>query len=293
MTRSRRVLEAFVSGSIVYVMMAACSSSGKMADAGTTSGSATGGHTGAGGVGHGGQSGTGGTMGMGGTLGTGGAGGDSGIFDALMDPVSDAMAGVENPQSGARLKGKYLLGSDGSKQYQLSVNRFDVTDNAPFTAGYPGHGVQPVWFDSMLMTDCMFATATDGSLRCVPGVVEPPGESASYSVAFTDAQCTQPVLPMNTVTGFGCAQYAPPPYVSAVIVAQPTACAPTTAAPWPVHVYKVGAALSPPPTATYVVSVNGAALDCTAVGISQPLTWYTLTETAPATFVQGTAGIDP
>src|SRR5262245_1097586 len=132
MTRSRRVLEALVSGCIVYALMAACSSSAKMVQSGS------GGHAGTGGIAHGGNTGSGGHSG---NAGTGQS--EGGLMDALRDPVSEAMAGLETPASGSRLKAKYLMGSDGSKQYQLSATEIDVIDFSP--GGYKTRNVQQVW----------------------------------------------------------------------------------------------------------------------------------------------------
>ena len=101
MTRSRRALDALVSGLIVYGLMAACSGKTTMQVAAS----------GVGGAGHGGSG------------GHAGSGGDGSLFDALRDPVSDALAGIENPQSGTRLKGKFTMGADGSKQYQPRLPR--------------------------------------------------------------------------------------------------------------------------------------------------------------------------
>lgn len=284
MTRMRRAFEALVSGCIVYGLMAACSSNkGMMASSSTMGGGATahGGHPTTGG--------SGGTMGMGGT-GTGAE--EGGILDALMDPVSEAMAGIENPQSGTRLKGKYMMGSDGSKQYQLVVNEFDVQDYPPYTGtGAPqGRGVQPVWYDSMLMADCTFYPAADGKLRCLPGHQVVPG--MTYGVVYLDNQCTQPAFAMKQ-TGFGCTAYSIPPYVMATAsLPPPGACPTTTSMPSPVHVYQTGAALTPQPSTYYLVENNGmGGLSCSPV--SQQGVLYALTEVAASAFVEGTTGIDP
>jgi hypothetical protein len=290
MTRSRRALEAFVSGCMVYALMAACSSKGMIGEGtGTTSGhgsTGSGGHGGTGGMTHASSAGSGGAMGNGGTM---GSGGDSGIMDALTDPVSEAMAGIENPQSGTRLKGKYTMGSDGSKQYQLAVNVYDVIDYLPFNNGtYIGRGVQPVWYDSMLMTDCTFTTAADGTLRCLPGVALTPG--AAYNVVFSDDQCSQPLMPMEA-TSFGCPTFPVPVYVTLYEEQPPAACAQTTPKTLPIHVFKVGAMTSAPAQA-YTIS-NGPTLACNSINLSQSVVWYTATEVPASSFVQGTTGIDP
>ena len=106
-----------------------------------------------------------------GTGGAGGAGGggllDSGIMDALMDPVATAAA---DPISGTRLKARFRLATDGAKEY------------------LPG-----TWYDSLRSEECAFTTAADGQERCLPD-----GSSASV---FADSACTMPIL----LTQTGCA----------------------------------------------------------------------------------------
>lgn len=249
MTRSRRVFEALVAGGIVYVLMAACSSGGGLG--GHTS-QGSGGRTGAGGLAHGGQSGTGGVMGSGGTM---GSGGDSSLFDALTDPVPEAMAGLENPQSGTRLKAKYIMGSDGSKQY-------------------PGPtGV--LWYDSMLMTDCAFVKAADQTWRCLPtGTTDP------FSPLYTDSQCTQPI------TGLGnhASCFAGPP----VYIALPYSYAQCDAR---YIAYQVGAVI-PAPQVIYMHDVNLGCIQSTSPPTSFTA-FYALTTVPPSAFVQGTLGVDP
>jgi hypothetical protein len=193
-----RVRDVFVSlagSTVVYVAMAACSSGGggtsssKVAGAGASapihvgaggavastgaSGTGTPGAGGAassgttGGVASTGATGTPGAGGMASTGATGasGAGGtgpitDSGLLDALMNPVPPAMA---DPTNGQRLKATYRQGEDGSKE---------------FVAG--------VWFDSGRNENCSFALASDGKLRCLPN-----GQATSV---YADSQCTTAIV---------------------------------------------------------------------------------------------------
>ena len=89
-------------------------------------------------------------------------------LDALTDPVGMANAAPE--QSGSRLKAKYYVGSDGSRQFLG-------------------------WHDSMLNVDCAFYPASDGTTRCMPA-----GTTVSASV-FSDPGCSQPLAE----TSKGCA----------------------------------------------------------------------------------------
>ncbi len=155
--------------------MAACSSGGGGGGGITTKSYGTGGAQGmtaamAGGGGAGGPSavatGSGGASGAtaGGTGGTSGTIVDSGILDALTDPVPSAFA---DPTDGTRLKATYLIGADGSKAYLTSV-----------------------WYDSQRSEDCSFGVAGDGQTRCLP--------NGAAGGLFADSACTQPILSMPT-----------------------------------------------------------------------------------------------
>lgn len=66
--------------------------------------------------------------------------------------------------SGARLRRKYIVGDDGSRE--------------------------PVgWFDSELMTECAFQLAADGERRCLP-----PQFDLTFTIRYLDAACTKPVM---------------------------------------------------------------------------------------------------
>jgi hypothetical protein len=256
MTRSRRVLDALVSGFIVYGLMAACS--GKT----TTPGIAVG----AGGAGHGGSG------------GHAGSGGDSSLFDALTDPVSDALAGVENPQSGTRLKGKFTMGADGSKQYQLTTT-YGVYSN--FTGPL---AVEAVWYDALLQEDCTFLQAADGKLHCLPGVLALPSEPVyGFAVYYADAQCTMPFVAQYLPTT-GCVAAATPKYVQAQEYAT---CGVATT-----RVLQVGSPAAAPPTA-YEASEPGTCGPLSPEQAGTVMGWFSATEVAPPTFVEGTIGVDP
>jgi hypothetical protein len=180
----------FFSGSLVlYVLMAACSASngnkngsGNQASAGNASMSAgLGGMTSASGgdavanAGGGGKgaSATGGD----GTVTTSGMGG---MLGEMMDPIPEADAAT----SGTRLKARYYVGADGSKQF----------------IG---------WRDTMRNEDCSFATAEAGMVRCLPAV-------GAYATFYADAGCSQPLAtvakPQQGLCGAAAAAQ-PPAYV--------------------------------------------------------------------------------
>ncbi len=162
--RLRDVGLSLLGSAVVYVSMAACNAGG-----GSPSGVKPGG---AGGNGMGGPvaAASGGGMGGSGSVtdGTGTSGGsagmDSGLFDALTDPVSTANA---DPQSGTRLKATFRTGDDGSKEY------------------VPG-----VWFDSMRNESCSFTTGADGKVRCLP--------AGAAGGVYSDSACTNQVVAVPT-----------------------------------------------------------------------------------------------
>jgi hypothetical protein len=90
------------------------------------------------------------------TTGAGGTGGDGGTGGS-------AEVQGQGFVSGPRLRAKYYLGTDGSKQF---------------------HG----WYDSQRQEDCFYVTATDGTRRCMPV-----DYSAKFGSYFADAACTQPL----------------------------------------------------------------------------------------------------
>jgi hypothetical protein len=87
-------------------------------------------------------------------------------MDDVIEPVPDAAA--EPAQSGDRLKARWRVGSDGSREF----------------AG---------WYDSGRSENCSFQLV-NGSMRCLPAY------GATASGYFSDASCTQPLF-----VGVGCA----------------------------------------------------------------------------------------
>ena len=125
----------------------------------------------------------GGNEGAGGTTSSDGSAIDV-VLDGITNPVSNAAAEVY--QSGSRLRAKYYLGDDGSKQFWN-------------------------WYDNKLNIDCSFVMAADGKTRCLPY------QGASSYTYFSDSNCSTPlaiadcsspgayVITLQTV-GSGCTQ---------------------------------------------------------------------------------------
>ncbi len=167
----------------------------------------------------------------------GGAGGHDG------GPVHDAMADVN--QSGSRLKAQYYVGTDGSKSF----------------AGM---------YDSQTKQDCAYATASDGTNRCLPA-----GPHVIASTAyFSDASCKVPILnvPKDCTT--------PPPYVTTF----QTMCGGTTQ----FSVFPSGAAFTPG-VSVYLGTGSGSTAMCMMIKASDVKgAWVGVgAELAPSTFVQG------
>jgi len=168
----------FLGGSItVYLLMAACSAGTK-------------GHVAPGPIAsQGGNSSHGGTIAANaGTSNPNATGGDAvatsgkpaggnatgGTIGDMMDPVPDANAAV----SGTRLRARYYVGEDGSKQF----------------IG---------WHDMMRDEDCTFWQPPGGTLRCTPFYV------TSAASMFSDIGCSVPVTIAVKATGSACGVTAP------------------------------------------------------------------------------------
>jgi hypothetical protein len=90
---------------------------------------------------------------------------DGGILDALINPVTDARAAdAPAATSGSRLKGRWQVGADGSRQF----------------IG---------WYDSERKEECQYMLASDGKMRCLPmasaHTIQPSASS------YQDAECTK------------------------------------------------------------------------------------------------------
>lgn len=82
---------------------------------------------------------------------------DAGQTPSLLLPVAEAKA----QESGSRLKARWYVGDDGSRQFLG-------------------------WYDAELKTDCSFGRGFDGALHCLPSV--------GVTTTFTDADCSQPIF---------------------------------------------------------------------------------------------------
>lgn len=141
----------FLGGSItVYLLMAACSGGSHRSQ--WEQGNATSGRGGASSPAAGGNSSRGDALANAGTSGPNGSSGDEGTTGAsggmiadmvgdMMDPVPDADAAPAT--SGKRLRARYYVGEDGSRQF----------------VG---------WHDKERNEDCSFSVAEDGKTRCLP-----------------------------------------------------------------------------------------------------------------------------
>jgi hypothetical protein len=93
---------------------------------------------------------------------------------SLLIPVAEAKAN----ESGSRLKARWYVGDDGSRQQFLN------------------------WHDSELQVDCGFTTGRDGTLRCLPTG----GGGSVLSTQYADSSCTQPLFSQDPE---GCNTAAP------------------------------------------------------------------------------------
>ena len=91
-------------------------------------------------------------------------------------PVTAALADVN--MGGSRLKANYYAGSDGSQQFLSTFH------------------------DTQRNEDCSFGLASDGTTRCLPSPSAPTGPMQSmYSVYYSDAACTTPIVAVSTCSG--------------------------------------------------------------------------------------------
>jgi len=153
----------FLSGSLItYVVMAACANAPRSHTTASSAGRNAGGSSNP-------VADNGGTLGAteAGAPESGGAqsAGDTavsvgGMMATVVDPVPDAAA--EPAMDGSRLKAVYMVGADGSKQWNY------------------------LWWDSERKEECSFASFSDGTNRCVPTA------SVYAASIFSDASCSTP-----------------------------------------------------------------------------------------------------
>lgn len=93
---------------------------------------------------------------------------DAGRPPSLLLPVAEA----EAAESGSRLKARWYVGADGSRQF---LN----------------------WFDSEVQAECYFARGRDGALRCLPS---PLGESVLSTALYADEECSSRVAAFSAAS---------------------------------------------------------------------------------------------
>jgi hypothetical protein len=180
---------------------------------------------------------------------------------ADIDQRLTALAGHD--VAGTRLKGKYVTGSDGTKQY-----------------------VKDVWYDSQLGVDCRFQHAADDKIRCLPT-----GANSTTSVMrYQDSLCSQPLIGYTQTLIAGCAAGPLPKYVLVPLEFPQSPVCPTNdpildATP-AYHVYTLGTYSGAP--GTYLL--NGNCQGNSGLGAS---TWHVGAEVDATTFVEATNGVDP
>ncbi len=123
-----------------------------------------------------GQPGTQGLPGPAGNVGTQGAPGMPGPAGLQGPAGATGPAGAVQIASGARLKAKWRVGDDGSRDFVH-------------------------WYDSALNVDCAFERAADGVDRCLPVTYTNSTMATSYEVFYLDSMCTIPLVIMSA----GCA----------------------------------------------------------------------------------------
>jgi hypothetical protein len=247
--KTRNVIQIFFGSTIVYVAMAACSGGGNP-PTGSSAQGGSGGHS------------SNSSSNSGGNVG----GDDGGIWDALTDPVPEADA---EPMSGSRLKRKFRLGDDGSKEYEQVVVQ---------VSGGTTTSVRGVWYDSERQDDCVFMTAGDGKQRCLP-------LGYQGALQYSDSQCTKAAAPVPAAPA-GCPMSIP----KYVVTIDASAVCPQPLLELSNHVYTVGSFLGQ--ITLYYKTSNGS---CAAGGGPPPNQLiYELTQEVDVTsFVQASVGVDP
>jgi hypothetical protein len=270
-----RTLGVFASGCVVYAAMAACSG-------GAVKVSSNGSATGSGG--HGGVA-----MGSGGkgTGGQHGAGGDSGMFDAFTDPVPSADA-----MPGSRLKGKYLLGDDGSKEYLYVPGLFAwqgaypvAIPGAPLMPGAQTSSVHQLWYDSLRQEDCVFERAGDGKLRCLPV-----GALDWYFGYYADPQCTMGIAIFGQ-TPPGCALTLSKYVVLTETNGQPVGVCEESPAVSTKRIFLLGQPMSSPPPGVW--RMQGGTCQNQGVNPIGEILFNVGAEVPPDSFVGATPMVDP
>jgi hypothetical protein len=104
-----------------------------------------------------------------------------GVGGAQSEPSMMPVAEAQAAESGTRLKARWYVGEDGSRQPTFQ------------------------WFDSARNEDCTFQMAADGVLRCIPGGYP----QVSY---FSDDACTARIFAFGIAAPSSCSVNAVPKY---------------------------------------------------------------------------------
>ncbi len=163
----------------------------------------------------------------------------------------DGLPGKDSAASGTRLHAKTLVASDGARTFLG-------------------------WHDTMLDTDCAFATASDLQLRCLPGITLDPTLQAT--IVYSDAACTKGVA-LSLLTSAACHMGQDPklPYVQIAV-------APTCEVVTPVVTVLAVQKEIAVPAGAYWISAGacvavptGASGECYAANIVDPTTLVSAT----------------
>ncbi len=167
------------------------------------------------------------------------------ILDALTDPVKEASAD-DSYQSGTRIKVQRYVGADGS--------------SSPIGL-----------YDSQLKVPCAWATASDGTTRCLPTGSAYQG---LHIPVFVDSGCSLPLLALPTP-----GPCTLPTYASSTVSL-------TAACSSGLSMFSVGSVFTGP-------VYTGTPGSCTAGTGLAGTTYYSLAPLMPSEFVEGTFTTDP
>lgn len=211
------------------------------------------------------------------------AGGPRDVASTIASPVGRAEA---QPASGSRLKAHAIAATDGAKEFlQIRDPWGPGLVVPPLGAPAPqGAGLLQLWYDSQRKEDCVFGTAADGQLRCLP--------LGTVFYFYKDANCTQGVVvgPYNQ-QAMGCPQPPAPAYAIYFDAPAPGPQCPATYTDWPRHVFAVGNQIKGQlPTQYY--AWNGPACQPTG-GTVVPWLWDVGPEIDPTSFAKGSLATEP
>lgn len=196
-----------------------------------------------------------------------------GPMEILADPVPNASA-----ESGTRLKAQYLLGNDGSKDYQVTLTPWIQ----PNLSGQ-SHPTN-LYYDALRQEQCSFSIAGDGSTRCLPvdWVADP-------YLLYSDSGCGQRMVPITGVQP-GCTLTVP----KYAMQTDYSSVCPVVEGWYQQHYFPIGAFLGPNLSTCYKLQSNVCTLTSCPNNGGVGFAYYALGAEVPATsFVAGTQMTDP